>query len=60
MNTLLNLLKSLLPDIETQRERDEAYIADAVDIYDLERRMREVDDRGRHHWSPIEHGLYAR
>lgn len=60
MTKLLNLLKSLLPAIESQRERDEAYMADAVDIYDLERRMREIDERGRRNWSPIVHGLYAR
>lgn len=60
MTKLLNLLKSLLPAIESQKERDEAYMADAVDIYDLERRMREIDERGRRNWSPIVHGLYAR
>jgi hypothetical protein len=60
MTKLLNLLKSLLPTIESQKERDEAYMADAVDIYDLERRMREIDERGRRNWSPIVHGLYAR
>jgi Protein of unknown function (DUF3563) len=47
MNTLLNLLKSLLPAIESQQERDEAYLAAAVDMHDLERRMREIDGRGR-------------
>ena len=60
MSNLLNFLKSLLPTIESQHERDEAYMAQAVDIYDLERRMREIDERGRHGWSPIVHGLYAR
>lgn len=32
----------------TYSNRDEAYLAQAVDIYDLERRMREIDrgDRG--------------
>ena len=60
MTKLMNLLKSLLPTVESQKERDEAYMADAVDIYDLERRMREIDARGRENWSPIVHGLYAR
>jgi len=58
---LLQALKSLLPSIESQTERDEAYLAGSVDIYDLERRMREVDERGR---SPaaagIALGLYTR
>ena len=60
MTKLLNILKSLLPSIESQKDRDEAYMAAAVDLYDLERRMREIDERGRRNWSPIEHGLYAR
>lgn len=60
MTTLLNFLKSLVPSIESQQERDSAYLADAVDLNDLERRMREIDARGRKNWSPISHGLYAR
>ncbi|MCE9658959.1 MAG: DUF3563 domain-containing protein [Burkholderiales bacterium] len=60
MNTLLNFLKSLRPSIESQQERDDAYIAAAVDLYDVERRMREIDARGRKNWSPIAYGLYPR
>jgi len=59
MTTLLNLLKSLRPSIESQQDRDDAYVAGAVDICDLERRLREIDDRGRRDRSPIAHGLYA-
>jgi Protein of unknown function (DUF3563) len=47
MKSLLEILKSLVPHVESQRERDEAYLAGAVDIQDLERRMREIDQRGR-------------
>lgn len=60
MTNLLKFLKSLLPSIESQQERDEAYMAASADIYDLERRMRAIDERGRNHWSPIAHGLYTR
>lgn len=60
MTKLLTLLKTLLPTIESQTERDEAYMADAVDIYDLERRMREIDEHGRNNWAPMTYGLYAR
>jgi hypothetical protein len=60
MTNLMKLLKSFLPGIESQKDRDEAYMAGAVDIYDLERRMREIDERGRKNWSPIVHGLYTR
>jgi hypothetical protein len=48
MSTLLKTLKSLLPSIESQNERDDAYLGASVDIYDLERRMREIEERGRH------------
>lgn len=37
----------MLPEIEPQQARDQAYLAQSVDIYDLERRMREIDQRGR-------------
>ncbi|MFY9511380.1 MAG: DUF3563 family protein [Rubrivivax sp.] len=60
MNTLLNLLKNLLPTVESQRERDEAFLAESVDIHDLERRMRVIDDRGRNRNAGIQFGLYAR
>ncbi|MFO1272971.1 MAG: DUF3563 family protein [Rubrivivax sp.] len=45
MSRLADLIKALIPRIKTQEERDEAYLADAVDLYDLERRMREIDSR---------------
>jgi hypothetical protein len=60
MTTLLNLLTNLLPSIESQRERDEAYMAASVDLHDLERRMREIDERGRRNGSLISAGLYVR
>ena len=34
--------------MQSQRERDDAYLAEAMDIDDLERRLRELDARGRH------------
>jgi len=60
MKTLLSFLKSLLPTIEPQQERDERYLAGSVDIYDLERRMHDIDERGRGNLSPVALGLYAR
>ena len=47
MSKLFGLIEAILPEIEPQRARDEAYLAESVDIYDLERRMREIDQRGR-------------
>lgn len=60
MTTILNFLKTLLPSIESQQERDEAWLAEAVDIHDLERRMRSIDERGRGRFNGITFGLYAR
>ena len=47
MSKVFELIKALMPRIEPQHLRDEAYLAESVDIYDLERRMREIDQRGR-------------
>ena len=60
MSKLFSILISVLPTIESQAERDEAYLAAAIDVRDLERRMRELDDRGRTDLSPIASGLYVR
>jgi hypothetical protein len=34
-----------MPHIPTQRELDIAYLNESVDIYDVERRMAEIDQR---------------
>ncbi len=47
MSRLFALLKILIPTAESRSAHDEAYLAEAVDIYDLERRMEEIDRRGR-------------
>ena len=47
VSKLLGLIEAILPEIEPQQARDQAYLAESVDIYDLERRMREIDQRGR-------------
>jgi len=45
MSRLLDFIKALIPRIESQHVLDEAYLAESVDIYDLERRMRELERR---------------
>jgi len=60
MSTILNFLKYLLPTIQSQQERDEAFLAESVDIHDLERRMRTIDEHGRNRSAGITFGLYAR
>lgn len=60
MTSLIGLFQSLLPHIESQAERDEAYLAESVDIYDLERRMREIDNRANVLAAGLRFGLVLR
>lgn len=60
MSALIRLLQSLLPSMESQQERDEAYLAGSVDIYDLERRMLSIDLRARAGATALAAGLYPR
>ncbi|WP_233870774.1 DUF3563 family protein [Paraburkholderia adhaesiva] len=44
MQFLSRLFLSIMkPSAVVEREREEAYLADAVDIYDLEFRLRKLD-----------------
>jgi hypothetical protein len=45
MSPLIERLIALVPHIPSQKELDEAYINASVDIFDLERRMAEIDHR---------------
>ena len=47
MSKFFGLIQAILPEIEPQQARDQAYLEQSVDIYDLERRMREIEQRGR-------------
>jgi hypothetical protein len=60
MTRLTRFLLDLLPSIESQHDRDEAFLAGAVDLRDLERRMRTLDARGRGDFSAVAAGLYPR
>jgi hypothetical protein len=60
MFTLHHCLQSLFDLFRPQRDLDEAYLAQSIDLCDLERRMRTIDDRGRDADSGITLGLYAR
>jgi hypothetical protein len=42
----VNAIKAAMPVFEAQRAHDEAYLAESVDIFDVERRMREIEVRG--------------
>lgn len=56
MSKLFQLISRLMPRVQSQRERDEAYLNDSVDIHDLERRMREIDSRASTLASGLRHG----
>ncbi len=58
MSRLIELIQALLPRFPSQAEADEAYLGAAVDIYDLERRMREIDSRMRPGMRAFAPGLF--
>ena len=43
MSKLLELIKAHLPRVMSQKDREDMYLNQAVDICDLERRMRVID-----------------
>jgi hypothetical protein len=58
MSSLIELLQSLVPHIPDEAERDQAYLNHAVDLQDLERRLREVEARGRADTPGLIQGLF--
>ncbi len=60
MSSLLNFLRHLFPMSPSQADIDEAYLADSVDLYELEHRMRLLDRRGRAPAWPLACGLFPR
>ena len=48
MCLLTQLIEALSPGIRSQQDIDFAYLSQACDTVDLERRMREIDHRDRH------------
>ena len=61
MNALLKSLHNLFTiSASPAQDRDDQYLAESVDIYDLERRMRQVDS-GRHTLYTIgSYGIFMR
>lgn len=57
MSNFLKLLKTLVPFVPSQRERDETYLAEAQNLADLEQRIREIEAKGRHATSDVPFGL---
>lgn len=47
MSRLIELIKSLLPVFKSQHDIEEAFLSEACDVSDLERRMRLIDNDAR-------------
>ena len=47
MSKLIELIEALAFSFKSQKQIDEAYLAQSCDIYDLERRMHEMDSGTR-------------
>jgi len=45
MYHLIEILKSFVPPMPSQQKRDEAYVSEAADVCDVERRIWEIDHR---------------
>ena len=61
MSSLFQSIKDLFDVSATPaQDRDDQYLAESTDIYDLERRMRQIDS-GRHHLYAIgAYGIFMR
>jgi hypothetical protein len=57
MSQLTALLKSFVPRLPSQQERDEEYLCEAVNVYDVERRMWEIDHRAAQPFSQAVGGV---
>lgn len=60
MSRLIELIKALAPRFKSQEELNDTYLADAIDIINLERRMREIDIRARNSYYEPAFGLRVR
>jgi hypothetical protein len=54
---LTQLIVSLMPNMKSQKDFDDAYLSESADIYDLERRMREIDQRSSSASRGLTYGL---
>ena len=61
MNSFLKSLSSLFSASATPaQDRDDRYLAESVDIYDLERRMKQVDASHHNLYAIGAYGLFMR
>ena len=61
MSSLLKSLSSLFKASATpMQDRDDQYLAQATDLYDLERRMRQIDSGRNNLYSLGAYGIFMR
>ncbi|HEY4068536.1 MAG TPA: DUF3563 family protein [Burkholderiaceae bacterium] len=61
MNSLLASLKNLFNvSANPAQDRDDQYLAESADIYDLERRMRQVDSGRQNLYAIGAQGIFTR
>jgi hypothetical protein len=61
MSALLESIKNLFHvSANPIQDRDDHYLAESTDIYDLERRMRQVDSGRNNHYAIGSSGIFSR
>jgi hypothetical protein len=56
MSKLIEIIKSFLPAFKSQHDMEEAFLSEASDVSDLERRMRLIDSDARESASGLVYG----
>jgi len=61
MNSLLKSIKNLFSAAASpEQDRDQQYLAESADIYDLERRMRQIDSGRQNLYAVGAYGIFMR
>ena len=61
MNSFLKSISNLFTvSVTPAQDRDDRYLAESVDIYDLERRMRQVDSGQHNVYAVGAYGIFMR
>ena len=61
MNSFLKAISNLFTvSVTPAQDRDDRYLAESVDIYDLERRMRQVDSGQHNLYAVGAYGIFVR
>ncbi len=58
MSIFLQLIKALTLHIKSRKDADNAYLSESTDVYDLERRMNELDQRSCSSFGGLAYGVH--